>query len=183
MHDRARWMGAALGALLLLGFATPALASGGGDCREECQEARATCRVAAHTAYRVCHEACTEGDGECRRTCGWAFRMARAKCAEERLECRMACHPGPGCDCVADCAEGLRECRHELHGCLDECREETRDALEGCRELAQGGAPPHEVRACVEQAEQDGYTCGLMCRGVFRCGRHFSDCVGECRGE
>ena len=107
-----RWLWAALGALLVLGFAAPVLAAGG-DCREECTEARATCHVAAHAAYRFCHEACSENDGECRRRCARAKTVAQARCAEERAECRMACRPGPDCDCVAGCAVGLRECRHE----------------------------------------------------------------------
>ena len=177
-----RWLWAALGALLWVGLAAPALADGG-DCREECAEARVTCRVAAHTAHRVCHEACAENDGECRKRCAWPFRLAKMRCAQEGVECRVACRPGPDCDCVAGCGEGLRECRQHLHGCLDECHAETQDALEACRELAQGGAPPEEVRACVQEAEQTGQYCGMACHHVLRCGDRFSDCVGECRGR
>ena len=177
-----RLVGAAFFALLLVGFAAPALAAGG-DCREECTEARATCHVAAHTAHRICHEACSESDAECWRTCAQAATVARALCAAERLECRMACRPGPDCDCVAGCGVDLRECRRDLYGCLDECRERTQDALEGCRDLAQGGAPPAELRACVVEAERAGHECGLICRGVLRCGGRFVRCAQECRDQ
>jgi hypothetical protein len=60
---------------------------------------------------------------------------------------------------------------------------ETREALEACRDLAQDGAPPAEVRACVEAAEAEGRDCRMLCDYQLPCGGDFADCVGECRSE
>jgi hypothetical protein len=173
--------GWALGfALLVTG--TPALADA--ECREECVEAKVVCEAAAHRALAACYEECTDGDGPCRNQCKYFFRWARTKCAEERHECRVACGGGPAlCSCTAGCSETLVECREEKVDCVRECATETREALDACRDLAQDGAPPDEVRACVEAAEMDGRMCVQLCHHLLPCGGDFADCVGECRTE
>ncbi|MGH0032019.1 MAG: hypothetical protein ACQGVC_19685 [Myxococcota bacterium] len=182
MRDRTRgvrWILAAAAALIVWGVASPGLAADP-ECREECAEARVVCHAAAHKAYRTCHEACTDGDEPCLRTCRWAFSVAKAVCHKQRAECREAC-AGPTCDCIAGCGEGLAVCREALGECRSDCREDTAMALARCRALAENGAPAPIVRACIQNAEREGYECGLMCQGVLQCGNRFATCVEGCQ--
>jgi len=166
------------GAFLL--FATPPAAqaqpAAPEPCRQECREARATCHVAGHLAYRTCREACREGDGACHEPCRHALDRAVQACRDELVECGVACGHELDPVCAAACREDRGDCRQELALCAGDCRDQARAVLMECRQV---GASV-DVRACLHASLEVAVQCRAACREQLPCGASFRACLGGC---
>ncbi len=167
-------MGLAFGGALLV--ALGAAPAGADDtCASECQEARSTCRRAAHAAWRACAAECGEsvaaaaraarrvcdegelGPIECRRLVREAVQAAQSACREDcgnaRALARRLCSEERA-DCRRTCVAGLDpSC---VAGCRDElatCREGLDACTEGCRPTLDAA-----LAACRTEAAAGG-TC------------------------
>ncbi len=180
-HRKAAWALAGVIALFLTRSASAEEVCS--DCGPQCAEAVRVCLTAGERAHQICHERCAEGDGGCRQLCAAALHRARLRCADERLDCRLACRTDLDPICTEACVDERSACGEHLVGCLGDCRSELGEALPRCRELAQVGAPPKEVRACVERAYQETRDCARGCRESFPCAAELRECLAGCAIE
>lgn len=180
--------------LLTLIAAPMALAGEEPSCRDECSEARRTCRRAAHVAQTVCREQCAThtqaaierareiclsqslSEEECGRVVAQAVKAAleacHGECREVAKRARGVCNEERR-ECVATCTADLDPtCTTPCFESFDACRDDLRVCASECSEVRNAA-----FQECREMADRETNPEGLR-----ECLQQARQAARECRG-
>jgi len=185
--------------LLGVGLAASASANDDPTCREECEQARRTCRRAAHVTHSVCRERCATHtqaaverareiclrqnlpEEECARVVAQAVEAAlqacHGECREVAQRARAVCSEQRR-ECIATCAEDIDpECGTPCLSQFAECRDELGSCLASCPEARKAA-----FQECHAMADRESNPAGL--RECLQEARQAArECKSSCHAE